>query len=312
MNEMVNLNANLPAHLQNVHVENVFSSAASEGGFPVISLKGKDFTIVRSGEKEIITNEHGDPVRSFEAVIVSVNPKKSKVYYTADYSDGDSSAPACYSHDGIKPAADAENPQCKTCAACPQNIWGSAIKNGQKRKACDDNMRLAVAAADQLDDPMLLRVPPGSLKNLNEYGKELAKRGVGPNHVVTRIGFDKNAAFAVTFKAERFISEEELASVTSTLEAQETLIGEITGVAGGTSSTTEHQSEDATPAPAPVQKSAKLVEAEEEAAVIPRKAKVQVDEPAPVATPEPKVETKSVEDYNDIDTALDDLDFEDD
>ena len=80
----------------------------------------------------------------------------------------------------------------------------------------------------------------------------LAQRGVGPSHVVTRIGFDKNAAFAVTFKAERFISEEELASVTSTLEAQETLIGEITGVTGGTASTTEHQSEDATPAPAPV------------------------------------------------------------
>ena len=304
MNEMVNLNAQLPAHLQNVHVENLFSNAASEGGFPVISLKGKDFTIVRSGEKEIITNEHGDPVRSFEAVIVSVNPKKSKVYYTADYSDGDSSAPACYSHDGIKPAADAENPQCKTCAACPQNIWGSAIKNGQKRKACDDNMRLAVAAADKLDDPMLLRVPPGSLKNLNEYGKMLAQRGVGPSHVVTRIGFDKNAAFAVTFKAERFISEEELASVTSTLEAQETLIGEITGVTGGTASTTEHQSEDATPAPAPVKQAPKLVEAQEEVAVAP-KAAVQVDEPAP------KVETKSVEDYNDIDEALDDLDFDD-
>jgi hypothetical protein len=76
MNEMVKLNANLPAHLQGVKVENVFQSAASEGGFPVISLKGKDFTIVRSGEKEIITNEHGDSVRSFEAVIVSVNPKK--------------------------------------------------------------------------------------------------------------------------------------------------------------------------------------------------------------------------------------------
>jgi len=304
MNEMVKLNANLPAHLQGVKVENVFQSAASEGGFPVISLKGKDFTIVRSGEKEIITNEHGDPVRSFEAVIVSVNPKKSKVYYTADYTDGDTAAPACYSHDGIKPAADAENAQCKTCAACPQNIWGSAIKNGQKRKACDDNMRLAVAAADQLDDPMLLRVPPGSLKNLNEYGKMLAQRGVGPSHVVTRIGFDTNAAFAVTFKAERFITEEELASVTSVLEEQKTLVEEITGVAGGKVTTGEQVSNDPALAPAPVKKSPKLQEAEEEVVATP-KAEVQVDEPAP------KVETKSVDDYNDIDAALDDLNFDD-
>ena len=40
------------------------------------------------------------------------------------------------------------------------------------------------------------------------------------------------------------------------------------------------------------------------------------DEPAPkkskpAAKAEPKKETKSVEDYNDIDAALDDLDFED-
>ena len=151
---------------------------------------------------------------------------------------------------------------------------------------------------------MLLRVPPGSLKNLNEYGKELAKRGVGPNHVVTRIGFDKNAAFAVTFKAERFISEDELAAVTNTLEVQETLVNEITGVAGGTVSTAEQVSEDATPAP--IKQSPKLVEAQEEVAVAP-KATVKVDEPAPA----PKVETKSVEDYNDIDEALDDLDFDD-
>ena len=304
MNEMVKLNANLPAHLQGVKVENVFQSAASEGGFPVISLKGKDFTIVRSGEKEIITNEHGDPVRSFEAVIVSVNPKKSKVYYTADYTDGDTAAPACYSHDGIKPAADAENAQCKTCAACPQNIWGSAIKNGQKRKACDDNMRLAVAAADKLDDPMLLRVPPGSLKNLNEYGKMLAQRGVGPSHVVTRIGFDTNAAFAVTFKAERFITEEELAGVTSVLEQQKTLIEEITGVSGGKVTTGEQVSNDPAPVPEPVKKSPKLEEAVEEVAA-PPKAEVQVDEPTS------EVETKSVDDYNDIDAALDDLDFDD-
>jgi hypothetical protein len=62
----------------------------------------------------------------------------------------------------------------------------------------------------------------------------------------------------------------------------------------------------ADPTPAPVTKSPKLQEAEEEVAVTP-KPQVKVDEPAP----EPKVETKSVEDYNDIDAALDDLDFDD-
>jgi hypothetical protein len=37
------------------------------------------------------------------------------------------------------------------------------------------------------------------------------------------------------------------------------------------------------------------------------KAAVQVDEPAPA----PKVETKSVDDYNDIDAALENLNFDD-
>jgi hypothetical protein len=306
MNEMIKINGNLPAHLQGMKVENVFQAAASEGDFPVISLKGKNFTIVRNGDQEIITDEHGDPVRSFEAVIVSLNPRKSKVFYTAEYTDGDSSAPACYSHDGLTPAADAETPQCKTCAACPKNIWGSAIKNGQKRKACDDNMRLAVAAAEQIDDPMLVRVPPGSLKNISEYGSWLAKHNIGPSGVVTRIGFDKNAAFAVTFKFSRFTEESEYDEVKKVLESRKTLVEKITGVSGGKSTTEERVSNDPVPAPAPVKKSPKLQEAEEEVVSVP-KAAVQVDEPAPA----PKVETKSVDDYNDIDAALENLNFDD-
>ena len=305
MNEMVNVNSKLPAHLQGVaKVTNVFANASGESGFPVISLKGKNFHITRGGEKELVTNEHGDPVPSLECVIVAVNPNRSKVYYATAYVEGDNKAPDCYSNDGLRPADDAENPQCKSCAACPHNIWGSSTHNGQKRKACGDSMRLAVAAVDQLNDPMLLRVPAGSLKFLNEYGKLLAKRGVSPQHVVTRIGFDTDANFALKFKAARYVSAEEMAEVdTVTLNDKDT-IEEITGVSGGTTSNAERQSE----APAPVKKSPKLEEAVEEV-VAPHKAEVQVDEPAPA--PASKVETKSVDDYDDIDAALDDLDFED-
>ena len=307
MNEMINLNSKLPAHLQSAaQVQNVFANASGEGGFPVISLKGKVFHVTRGGDKELITNEHGDPVPSLECVIVAVNPNRSKVYYASAYTEGDSSAPDCYSNDGLRPASDAENPQCKSCAACPQNVWGSATQNGQKRKACGDSMRLAVSAVDQLNDPMLLRVPAGSLKFLNEYGKVLAKRGVSPQHVVTRIGFDTDANFALKFKAERFVSAEEMAEIDAVLGGEKDTIEEITGVSGGTTSNAERQSE----APTPVKKSPKLEEAVEEVVATP-KAEVQVDEPAPVAAPAPKVETKPVEEYNDIDAALDDLNFDD-
>jgi len=141
---------------------------------------------------------------------------------------------------------------------------------------------------------------------LNEYGKVLAKRGVSPQHVVTRIGFDTDANFALKFKAERFVSAEEMAEIDAVLSGEKDTIEEITGVSGGTTSNAERHSE----APAPVKKSPKLEEAVEEV-VAPPKAEVQVDEPAPVAAPAPKVETKSVEEYNDIDAALDDLNFDD-
>jgi hypothetical protein len=121
-------------------------------------------------------------------------------------------------------------------------------------------MRLAVSAVDQLNDPMLLRVPAGSLKFLNEYGKVLAKRGVSPQHVVTRIGFDTDANFALKFKAERFVSAEEMAEIDAVLGGEKDTIEEITGVSGGTTSNAERQSE----APTPVKKSPKLEEAVEE------------------------------------------------
>jgi hypothetical protein len=305
MNELVNFNSELPAHLRGTGTgQNVFANAGGDSGFPVISLKGKNFHITRNGDKQLVTNEHGDPVASIQCVIVGVNPNKSKVFYATAYTEGDNSSPDCYSNDGLRPAADADSPQSKTCAACPKNIWGSAVQNGQKRKACGDSMRLAIAAVDQLNDPMLLRVPAGSLKFLNEYGKKLAKRGTEPAQVVTRVGFDTEANFALKFTPERFVDEAEWAEVQKVIADEKDTIEEITGVSGNITTTTERMAAD--PTPAPVTKSPKLQEAEEEVAVTP-KPQVKVDEPAP----EPKVETKSVEDYNDIDAALDDLDFDD-
>lgn len=301
MNELVNLNSKLPAHLQSAaKVQNVFANASGGGGFPTISLEGKVFHISRSGERTLVTNEHGDAASSFECVIVAVNPNKSKQYYDTKYSQGDSGAPTCASHDGIRPNSNAESPQCKTCAACPLNVWGSATEDGKKKKACSDSMRLAVAAADSLNDPMLLKVPAGSLKFLNEYGKVLAKRGVAPQHVVTRISFDPALNFALKFKAQRFVSAEELSEIDGVLDTEADMLDDITGVSGVSTSNAERQPE----APAPVKKSPKLEEAVEEVVATP-KAEVQVDEPAP------KVETKSVEEYNDIDAALDDLNFDD-
>lgn len=52
-NDMVAITASkLPAHLQGkVKTNNVFASAVSAGGFPVVSIKGKVFHITRGDEK---------------------------------------------------------------------------------------------------------------------------------------------------------------------------------------------------------------------------------------------------------------------
>lgn len=189
----------LPAYLKSVDVAvlNTDLTAHAGASFPVISIKGKTFALVKDGERNIIPNPK-DPESAatyIDMVIVKANKATSKIYYAKQYVEGSDDKPDCYSTDGVAPAADAANPQSPKCAVCKHNQWGSRISdNGTKGKACSDSARLAVARADQLNEPFLLRVPPASLRNLSDYGQLLGKRGVGYDMLVTRISFDQDAA----------------------------------------------------------------------------------------------------------------------
>jgi hypothetical protein len=67
---------------------------------------------------------------------------------------------------------------------------------------------MAIATPDLINDPYLLRVPPASIKSLGEYGKMLAKRGVGYNMVVTKVGFDMESPTPkLTFKPTGLLSD---------------------------------------------------------------------------------------------------------
>jgi hypothetical protein len=305
-NDMVAFAASkLPAHLAGkVKTDNVFANAVSAGGFPVISIKGKVFHITRGDEKTLVTKgDEGEPAASLEAIIVAVNPNKSKVFYDSGYEEGSVAKPTCYSNDGLSPAADAENPQAKKCAVCPHNQWGSRITdNGGKGKACGDSMRLAISPPDQINDPMLIRVPAASLKTLGQYGAQLAKRGVEPNHVLTKIGFDYNVAHpALTFKAMRFVEADELAQVEAVLLEESETIDQITGTGNSVTPEVEHKSADPTPEP----KAAKPTPEPKAAKPEPEKEAEGVD------ASEPAKATAKVDDYDSIDQALDNLDFDD-
>lgn len=198
----------LPAHLRNDSAADV-NSALSQGvsaGFPVMSIKGKTFTIVQGDTRNIITkpDDEDEPASNIQVIILDANPNLSKNYYESEYEEGSTASPDCFSEDGKFPSAEVEAPQAKSCATCPHNAWGSG-KAG-RGKACQDSRRLAIAPSDNPEEPMLLRVPPASLKGLREFGTTLGKRGVSFDAVVTKLRFDPEQSSPVLiFKPVGFL-----------------------------------------------------------------------------------------------------------
>jgi len=226
---------NLPSFLKKVDVAalNNDLTAHAGGGFPVISIKGKAFAVVRDGEREILRNPK-DPeaaATSLDLVLIKANKGTSKVFYIKGYDkDSEGQKPDCYSNDGITPGADSQNKQASKCATCKHNQWGSRVteKGASKGKACSDSVRIAVAPAGQINDAMLLRVPPASIKALGEYGRVLAKRNVGYNMVVTKVSFDMEAESPkLMFKPVGFLDDDGFGEVQELMESD--LIGNILG-----------------------------------------------------------------------------------
>ncbi len=295
----------LPSYLKKVNVAalNADLTAHAGGGFPVISIKGKVFAVVRDGVRQVLPNpkDPDSPATSIDAVLIKANKGTSKVFYAAGYNPESSEGqkPDCYSNDGVAPAADAKNPQAKKCATCPHNQWGSRVsdKGSTKGKACADAVRVAVAAAGQLNDPMLLRVPPASIKALGEYGQMLAKRDVGYNMVVTKIGFDMEAPTPkLTFKPVGFLDDAAFA------EVQEIAAGDLVADILGASPVVAAEAPADPPVEKPVVSKAKTVTADEiESAVA-----AAVEKPAAkkAAKPAPVVE-------EDLEVNLDGISFDD-
>lgn len=283
---------NLPAHLANIDVNQMNSdlTAHAGGGFPVISIKGKVFAVVRDGDRKVLPNpkDPDSPATSIDVVLLKVNKGTSKVFYAKGYQEGQEGVkPDCFSSDGSKPDASIEAPQSRTCATCKWNQWGSKIgENGGKGKACQDSVRMAIATPNLVNDPYLLRVPPASIRALGEYGQSLAKRGVTYTAVVTKIAFDMEAPTPkLTFKPVGLLDEKTFREVQNVSASD--VVAQIIGIGGGAA----HAIEDA-PVAEPV------VAAEPEA---PKKVEKKAA-PAPA----PKAEEIEVDDLN-----LDGLNFDD-
>lgn len=320
---------NLPTNFTALGADDDWESGVS-GGFPVISIDGKVFHINRGGESTLITrpDDPDEAATSIEVVILRANKGVGRVYYVKKYEQGDAEAPDCTSSDGVAPDPDAKDPQSKTCATCPHSQWGSRItENGKKGKACSEVKRLAVAAPNALDDPMLLRVPPTSLKNWDALVSKLRKRGLAPVQIVTKVGFDPSVSHQLlTFKPMGFVHPDQVNEIVEARDSK--VVQDICSVA--------------TTAPAPAQEPAAEEQADDDGfgnldepapaqtkEADPEPAPAPEEKPAPVrrmkpaqaaqeAQPEKKAEpkksapVKEVDDLeSDLDDMLSDMDFDD-
>lgn len=191
------------------------SDVLNAAAFPSISIKGKRFTIARDGVKTTLMkpNDPDEVAQSIGVVALRIN-MKAKTFYAKKYSEGDSDGvrPDCYSFDGIAPSPNSPDRQSDRCATCRNNVWGSRVNDDGEAKGrlCADNARIAVATPDKLDDPLLLRVPPASLKPLREAIKQINVRKIPYNAVVLKVGFDIEAASPqLTFRPVGLLPESE-------------------------------------------------------------------------------------------------------
>lgn len=267
MSAVIKANPQLPAHIAKLNLQ-VGGAAINEmtggitSGFPIISYKGKVWRMRKGGEEIMHLDDQNNAMPSIDVVLVQANPMPSKIFYDKKYEEGTTEAPRCFSNDGMVPDVSVQAPICKSCAACPNNVWGSRITdNGKKSRACSDARRMAIVFANDLNEKgeecakYLLRVPPASLNPLKDYAeKMLAPRGIQFFNVVTRIGFDPAAAHPqFQFKPVRLLNEGEATAVGGLrgsedvrrilAEAQEFPVGE-------TGATEPSDASAGTPAPA--------------------------------------------------------------
>ena len=187
----------LPAHLQNVKLDDFTKSFSASGGSTKrITLRGRVFRLVDGG-KEIAKNT--DPF--MDVVVVNGSRTVQKTWYAGEYNPDETSVPDCWSSDGERPDADVADPQSARCKECPQAIKGSA---GAGRAACRYSMRLAVVLRNNVGgDIYQLILPQKSLFGQGDvdhmpflqYAKYVAQSGYNLNMLATRLTFDTDSDF---------------------------------------------------------------------------------------------------------------------
>lgn len=146
---------------------------------PIPAAGGTTWTIPTvEGEKD---------VKQLDGVIVYTCMQR--VFWKESFEkSGGGSPPDCYSPNGSQGVGDPGG----LCASCPFGVFGSA--DNQRAQACSQRRLIFLLPPDQLL-PLVISVPPSSLKDTKKYLVGLVASGKGTGEVVTRVGLvaDKNA-----------------------------------------------------------------------------------------------------------------------
>ena len=212
--------ATVPAHIaariaarQQAGTKSTIASAIVTDGsgpsIPRISIRAGRYRLNEDGVETTVGV-------TLDTIIVGANPRVSKVFYKDAFdASAENIRPACWSNDGLKPDANVTAPVSSSCADCPHNVLGSKIlPSGAKSKLCSDQRHLAVVPAADPTKVYSLTVPVSGMKALREYFKELTNYNIGPEEVITELGFDDQASYPkITFKQKGYVPEKAITRV---------------------------------------------------------------------------------------------------
>jgi len=211
MNQLVSLNdAQLPDHIRGGSSQAI--GLVTSESRPRIALRDACFVLKKDGNE--IKVPIGQPIN---VIILGVDPPQpkhtSKTYYEGAWVEGSTDAPDCSSGDGVTPDASIANPQCKACATCPKNAWGSGTNSdgsSSAGKACSDRKNLFVTVAGKAaeGDIFTLSVPPTSLKALSAFGRELVRHDINMSKISTQIAVDPDNAKCMLFGYAGFLEQD--------------------------------------------------------------------------------------------------------
>lgn len=189
--------ANLPATKSNTNIVDIKAQLKSQLAALSERIAPAAGSAIRvTQDKKFKFPDGTETPGPFRAVIVDFVTTRD--YYEGNYDPNNISPPACFaisaSNKDMVPSPNSPNPQAKTCATCPQNVFGSA-GNG---KACKESRKLALLPPDAAaDEPIqTLKISPTALKSYDGYVASLGRMGAMPIEKVTEVGFDPNVSYA--------------------------------------------------------------------------------------------------------------------